>query len=58
MNNTRDKRKIICRRCNGDGIIPVATGDADKCRNEQCPKCNGVGMMIRITIVEYQPISK
>lgn len=58
MHNSKDTQKVICTRCSGNGIISIATGDSDKCQDEYCPFCLGVGMMIQTVTTEYQVIKK
>lgn len=49
---------VICDRCQGEGCIEVATGDADHCHLETCPQCGGMRVMKRVVTVEFLPIKK
>lgn len=51
-------RMVVCNRCQGEGSIEVATGDADRCRQETCPQCGGMRVMKQVVTVELLPIKK
>lgn len=53
----QDTRIVVCDRCQGEGFIIVATGDAERCRKETCPQCGGTRVMKRILKIEYQPLN-
>lgn len=57
MNKIQDTRIVICDRCQGEGEITVATGDAERCRLEPCPQCRGFRVMKRFLTIEYQSLN-
>lgn len=58
QNKVRDTRIVVCDRCEGEGCIIVATGDAEHCRRERCPQCGGLRVMKRVLTVEYSKIEE
>lgn len=52
----RDRRIVVCPRCQGAGVLVEATGGPDICREIDCPVCGGARVMERCITIEYRRI--
>lgn len=56
MEKLRDKRFVVCPRCEGKGWIEVPTGDRERVKMSGCPLCGGDRLLERIVVVELRRI--
>lgn len=52
----RDKRIVVCKRCQGSGNITVSTGKENEYEIASCPECNGARVLERCITIEYKKI--
>ena len=57
MEKLKDKRFVVCPRCEGKGWIEVPTGDRVRVKMSVCPLCGGDRLMERIVVVELKRVS-